>query len=381
MAKLRVTLLATMVAGLIGMADMAHARTLKYAVGFPAGVPVVEAQTYADAVKEYSNGELEVKVYGMSLLNLAETAAGLTQRIADIGMVLPPYSPKAFPRFNMLAEASMSLGLRSESDDRAGMAMAGALMEYIFLECPECLEEFDKQSHVFTGGFASPAYNLQCTKPIFTVEELKGARIRTGGAAWAKWVQSMGAAPISLTGNEMLEGLKQNVIDCTALNVPELVNSNLVGAVTDITTGVPGGSFPVSTTSINKSVWQSLTNQQRESLLRAGSLGSAAMAFGFYKSAMDIRMDPSKYKVKFHEADEKLLEKSHEMIRKSLAELPDNYEKEYNIKNGQEMVEKIQNLLNKWVEYVEDVDSKESLSDLYWNKIFVNVDPKKYGMN
>lgn len=101
-----------LIGGVLAGPAVSETRELRYAMGHPPGSFVVDAgQAYADAVGEYSNGELSVKVYAMSLLNMAETSAGLRDGIADIGFVLTPYFPAEYPHTNLLSESSMLLRL------------------------------------------------------------------------------------------------------------------------------------------------------------------------------------------------------------------------------------------------------------------------------
>ena len=120
----------------------ASARTLKSAVGLATS----SAQYYAhERLAEYvaENSDLKIKVFSMSLLNLKETPPGIRDGIADMGFVLPPYYPAEYAEFNLVADLSM-LATTGEQVESPGAAMAGATSEYVFLNCPECLEEFER---------------------------------------------------------------------------------------------------------------------------------------------------------------------------------------------------------------------------------------------
>ncbi|MFW5824057.1 MAG: hypothetical protein ACOCVV_03725, partial [Marinobacter sp.] len=76
----------SLVIGVAALAANAHARNLSYAIGYPPGSDSAKAaQSYADRVADFSDGELNVKVYPLSLLNFAETSAGVRDGMADIG--------------------------------------------------------------------------------------------------------------------------------------------------------------------------------------------------------------------------------------------------------------------------------------------------------
>jgi hypothetical protein len=48
------------------------------------------------------------------------------------------------------------------------LAFAGAMLEYTFNMCPECMEEFSAQNQVYTGGGVTPLYNLLCNDVSIT---------------------------------------------------------------------------------------------------------------------------------------------------------------------------------------------------------------------
>nr|MBF0684596.1 C4-dicarboxylate TRAP transporter substrate-binding protein [Pseudomonas sp.] len=250
----------------VALAGTAHAKELRYAMGFPPGSDSDKAgQAYAKAVSEHSNGKLTVKVYPMSLLNFAETSAGLRDGIADIGYLLAPYFPSEYPHFNLIAESSMQLLLLDDKvRGREGMAYVGAMGEFVFFNCPECKADFEKQNQVFTGNAGSSPYGLTCNKPVVTEADLKGKRLRVAGSHWSRWASHMGATPITMSSNEALEAMQQGVVDCVVVSAPELTNLGIMEAVTDVTMAVPGGIFAgTGVSQVNADTWRSLSKDER----------------------------------------------------------------------------------------------------------------------
>src|SRR5690554_5481071 len=130
----------------------ASAKTLRYATGHPPQSDGhLSAEVYAQVVERETNGELSVKVYPMSLLSYGETPSGIRDGLADIGMVLGPYFPQEYPSMNFAAEATMLLNTAGIRSPRDSYVYAGVMLEYIFLHCERCHEEFDNQNQVFTA--------------------------------------------------------------------------------------------------------------------------------------------------------------------------------------------------------------------------------------
>ena len=111
----------------------ANGRELKLAVGFPQSTATDHGlETISKALKEKSGGELEVKMFPLSFLNLPQMMNGLRDGVVEIGLVLPPLFPSELPE-TLLAEDLSKLGSNP-------WAVAGAMTEYVFI-CQECLTE------------------------------------------------------------------------------------------------------------------------------------------------------------------------------------------------------------------------------------------------
>lgn len=197
-----------------------QAEELRFALGFPAGVPLEAAKAYSKAVSDLTDKKLSVKVYELSLLNHSEMSSGIGEGIADIGYLLTAYSPSDYPYSNMGADMSMKMALDTAASGKEGLAYSGAMLEYIMLNCKECLDEFKKNNQVYTSVVSTPAYGLFCNTPIEKIEDIKGKRVRISGAAWARWARNFGASPVAMPIGEVYEGLSQGVIDCTMMSAP-----------------------------------------------------------------------------------------------------------------------------------------------------------------
>lgn len=381
MSPVKNLLLTAMLAAGVFCTASAHAQTsLRYAVGFPSGAGPEAARVYAEAVKKYTNNSINLKVYDLSLLNLAEMASGIKQGITDIGYVLTPYSPAEFPHMNMAIELSMLTALQDDPSGKAGMAFGGALNEFMFTKCAECISDFERQNQVFTGTGGSATYMLLCTKPITTLTDIKGARLRAGGAAWARWARQLNASPVSMPGNEIFEAMNQKVVDCSIQSAPELSGLNLKEVTTDFTPNIPGGIFAGAVTNMNRDVWRKMTEDQRHGMLRAGTVMGAETTFRYFTYAKrDIEQLVAKGG-KVHQASPELLKASRAAIEADTPNLGATYAKQHNVKRADELIAAMRPLLIKWAKLVEPVKSADDLADLYWKEVVSKVDVKTYGI-
>jgi TRAP-type C4-dicarboxylate transport system substrate-binding protein len=384
--KLAKSILGITMAAILGggaaMSTTAEARELKYAVGHPPGSFIeTAAQEYAKRVKKYTDGKLTVRVFPMTLLNMAETSAGLRDGIADIGFVLTPYFPAEYPHSNVVSEGSMLLRLvGDEVRGKEALAYVAAITEFTFFNCVECNQEFAKQNAVYTGHMGGSSYGLMCNKPVKSEADLKGKRMRAGAANWSRWSTAMGAAPITMTGNEMREALGQGVVDCLIVSVPEIHNFGLMEVIRDITMTVPGGVFTTAGTNVNTKVWRSLSVDERKAMLRAAAEGSAYAPWIYQQKEGEILQAARKKGVRIHEADPALVKKTQAFIEQDMKTLVDYFAAKHGVKRGDEMIKGFRPVLEKWVKLVQPVDSVEKLGDLYWKEIYSKVDVAKHGM-
>ncbi|MCC5858501.1 MAG: C4-dicarboxylate TRAP transporter substrate-binding protein [Ectothiorhodospiraceae bacterium] len=376
-------------AGLIGLiiggallSTGAEAKQLRFALGSPPGTDTIRAaEIYAEHLEEFSNGNLSVRIFPLSLLNFAETSAGVRDGIADIGYLLTPYFPNEYPHTNLLSEISMIVNLLDAEDPKAvSYAYTGAMLEYVVTQCPECQQEYARQNQVFTASAASPGYILQCTKPVETLADLRGTRVRAGGPQWARWVESVGATPVTVSLNEAFEALSQGVVDCTALTPTELVNFRLMEPVSDLTLEVPGGLFAgLGPANVNADTWRAMSEENRQAMLRAAAYMAAATTFNFAANAQPAIEKAQSIGVVVGQAHEELIDATREFVRQDLESIPQRY-KDLGVERGEEMVADMYALLERWINLVNDVKTTDDLAELLWEEVLSTVDVSTYGI-
>ncbi len=364
-------------------ASTASATNINYALGIPPSSDTVRAaEVFAEALEEYSGGEVTARLFPLSLLNAAETSAGVRDGIADAGYLLTAYFPGEYPHTNLINDTSMQLNLIEDLDSWVeAMAYVGAKNELLFLHCPECNDEYAAQNQVFTGAAASSRYGLLCTTPITSVADVRGKRLRVAGSHWSRWAAHFGAQSLSLTYNEIYEALGQGVIDCTIQSAPELRNIRLVEQATYVNMDVPGGVYSaVVSVSLNRDVWGGLSEDQRTAFLRAAAVMSAEHTVG-YLAIEDEMLDEVRARGnQVVSADDELIQATREFTEKDLQTALDYYGERHNVERGDELLELFSEFLERWVELVEGVDNAVDLAQIYWDEVFSKVDVSSHGL-
>ncbi|WP_339950558.1 C4-dicarboxylate TRAP transporter substrate-binding protein [uncultured Albimonas sp.] len=356
------------------------AENLRFAIGWPPGSSAEEStQHFADVAEEESGGELAVKVYALSLLNFLESTSGVRDGVADLTTVLTPYFITEFPEMNYATELASLAELEDGDPARNVMAYNGALMEYIFFKCPDCQAELEAQNHVYLTGSGSQSYFLQCTKPVSSVADLEGLRVRAGGAFWARWASAMGATAVSMSINETFEGLSQGVVDCVAASAPELTNFGFIDVVTDMTPGVPGGSFVSGVAQMNRERWAEMSEANKIALLKASASLSARGVYSYYEVG-NANMEMAREKgVAIHEPSAELVEKTKAWIKSDAEALGASYAERFGLEDADAKLATLRELMGKWSELTAGVESEDQLRQIYWDQLHSRIDVATYG--
>jgi TRAP-type C4-dicarboxylate transport system substrate-binding protein len=230
-------------------------------------------------------------------------------------------------------------------------------------------------------GTASTPYSLNCTEPHVELSDLKNARMRISGSYWARWSQAMEAAPVTVSGNEMLEALSQGVIDCVILSVPDVYNFGMGDLVTDITTGVPGGIYVASLAQVNRTTWSGLSLEKREALLRGAARAAAEISMKYENGLQDLREKSRKGEIKarFHDAAPSLVEATRTFVDTDIDTLVAYYRETFGVANGEETVAAMRARVSEWRGHLDGVSTADDLAQLYWDEILSDVDLATYG--
>lgn len=361
-------------------ADMAAARELKFAIGFTqASAPYKAAVTFAEEVERKSNGELTVRVFPVSLLDLKETPPGLRDGIADLGYVIGPYYPKEFATTNLVAELSMIASTKNPTG-LENAAFIAAAAEYFFFNCDDCQKEFDTQNQVYLGQAASPPLVMNCNKPVTNLEQVKGLRLRTSSSNFARWATHVGGVPVSLPAQELFEGLSQGVVDCIVVG-SELFGLRLIDVVKHITVDVPGGIFGgAMPTNVNKDVWKGLTDAQRRIIIDAAATNMAHTLWNYNQIASDEFVEVEKRGIGLHKPEADLQDATAAFIAGDLNIIAERYKTEFGVANADQIATEFRAVFDKWIARIPQMSTVDDFRKVLSDELFSKIDEKTYGL-
>lgn len=173
-----------------------------------AGDPqAVTTQWFADELERRTDGEYRIRIHwGGSLSGIGEILNGLNDGVGDIGDIVTPYFPDQLPVNNAISffwpqpNSTIELGL---------------LMNYWHEVHPQFADELERYNVKMVGLRPLEGYGLICTKPVRTLADFDGLRVRSFGFALPVLIEELGAVPVSMGTPEAYEALERGILDCS----------------------------------------------------------------------------------------------------------------------------------------------------------------------
>lgn len=211
---------------------------------------------------EATDGNLKLEIYPSGQLGNPDEQYNLAANgTADIGLAVHGYTPGKFP----LTEVS-DLPFISTSSEQGS--------EIIW----KLYEEFDelKAEHSDTIPlwlFAGEENQiLSAKKQVKSIEDLKGMKVRSPAPMMSKFLEAVGAVPVSMPINDVYEALNKGVIDAAMAGLSTINDMKLYEVVDYITlTNVSSSSMFVV---MNKDTYNSLSKENRDAVLEFAKKGS-----------------------------------------------------------------------------------------------------------
>ena len=309
-------------------------------------------------------------VAGGQIADGKTTFSAVRDGLMHAGLGVSTYAPNLVPS-NALLFSTLLPG-----DDV--IAATGASSETLLLRCPSCLEEYKKVNAIPLGGTAVAASYLLCIKPVRTVEDLKGKRVRIVGAG-VELIKLAGATPIGVTLIETVGLLQRGGVDC-ANGAPDWLKSLGYGEFTkyvvDYPLGMIGPSHPLM---ISRDAFHKMTPEQKVVHLRASARLAAVHTIG-------------NFIIKNEESYAYAIEKmgvQKVAVGKDFDELMARYkaiERERNVKvakgfgvaEPEAILDAYAKATEKWQRLSKDIGrDTHKLTGALWREVYSKVDPEK----
>ncbi len=188
-------------------------------------------QPWTKMIEERTHGKVKITpYYSGALAPPPQTFNSIVSGVADIGEGIAYATPGRFP----LTETIMlpELGLETS------LSCSRALW-HLYKKFPEVRAEYSGVKMLWLH--VTPAVKLITrTRPVYSLKDLKGLKIRVSGATAVKMGKALGFTPVSMPMGDLYLGLEKGVIDGVALP-NEILISRRIGEVTKFVTDIDLG--------------------------------------------------------------------------------------------------------------------------------------------
>lgn len=358
----------------LGGTGMADARELRIAPAAPPPHPAngVMYTNFAKYLPEESDGRLTATMLGPEVVNLGQMKDALQSQIAEVGNLLPLYFPADLPMMSVTGQLSLT-GTNSQ-------AMGAALTEFV-VNCTPCQEEMKSLNFVFLGSGASDVYEFLTTKPIHNAEDLKGLRLRSGGAPWARFAEHFGATPVQMSVFDQFEAMNSGTIDGTMASIADMLSFRLVEVAKYVTYAPLGLYFSTSNFTVSKATWDELSTEDRAAMVRAANRANADFT-NRWGSTMPGEAEAASREagVEFIEADPEFVEEIEQFIQDDIETAGTYSQEQFGIEDAPDQIQQFLALVEKWTAIAEEENNDPvAMSKRVYDEVWSKVDYATYG--
>ena len=207
------------------------------------------------------------KAWGGTLVKLGSESKGITDGVADLGIVSTVFEAPKFP----LQNVSYYTPFGTDNVDFVSRTVAD-----LQKSVPAMADAWTKNNLVYLGGMALDSYHLWTKFPITRLEDMQGKKIGAPGPA-ANWVRGTGAVAVAGTLNSYYEDIKSGVSDGSAVFTTGAWGAKLHEVAPYITRVNFGAQF-AGGIAINKARFDKLPPEVQAAVREAGDAWTAAYA-------------------------------------------------------------------------------------------------------
>ncbi|WP_127817920.1 TRAP transporter substrate-binding protein DctP [Microbacterium sp. CPCC 204701] len=213
-----------------GSGGESEAHTLKVQEIFAPGEAFADStQAFGDAVTEATHGSVSFEYFwSNAVVPTNEIAGAMNDGLLDMGRIQPPASPADFPTMNWLSSAS---SLNTQAFPAGLLQKIGAHLEFVMNSetgSAQLDSELRNLGIQYIGAFALvQQYDLFCSKPVASLDDFAGLKVRVAGQAWVDEIENLGGEPVTLLPEEIYEGFQRGIVDCVMTYPTHYINSGL----------------------------------------------------------------------------------------------------------------------------------------------------------
>jgi TRAP-type transport system periplasmic protein len=232
--------------------------------------PTVEhgIMPFVEEVEEASGGSINFELYPDAQLAPGEAAfESLNTGILDMSTAYGAHLQEELP-LNQVWSLPLEMSAHQ---------YANAIWRTLHGENP-LAQEFENSNVLPVMTFVSPLYEFSTgSKPVEGIDDLQGLRFRSPSNVYNDLLASVGVNPTEIASTETFEALDRGTVDGTIYNFAAWESGSLNEVLHHSTDGVPVGTGGLSSVVISQSMWDRLSEEQRNIIKEAGREASMGL--------------------------------------------------------------------------------------------------------
>ncbi|UJQ94653.1 hypothetical protein [Mariluticola halotolerans] len=353
------------------MTGAVEAKELIYGswMGANATTNVISLPVYFDRIKEATNGEIEWNLIpGGQLTSGPGTVEAVGGNLIDGGTTMAPYTPRELPATNFIFNTTLA------GDDV--VAAAGAMNEVLLLNCPQCKQEYKRNHAVGFAGYNITPYLLMCRRPIASVADLEGVKVRASGGGISTMTIA-GATPVAMNPAEATAALERGVVECVHGSLAWLKNYGYMDIVTDVLDFPLGMAGPPLLMYLNRDAWNDMSPEARKAHI---DNAAELVAIGTIKAQIevddDIRADAMSRGINFvtggADFEAVMAERVASQREGNIAQATDA-----GVENAEELLQAYETALAKWQTLATEIGTDvDKFTEALNREVYSKLDPE-----
>jgi len=205
---------------------------------------------FVDAVNAEAKGLLEIEIHFSGALGKgqARQPALVAQGVADIAFVIPGQDPERFYDEGVIELPNLFRDVREASLSYARLIAGNALKGY--------------DDYFVIGAFGGEPSSIHSRKPLASLADLKGQKIRTNNLIEAATIESLGGVPVVIAMNETFAAISSGNVDGAA-SPPSVMSEFGIGRVATHHYMLPLTASPMALL-MNRKKFDSLPEQAKQ---------------------------------------------------------------------------------------------------------------------
>lgn len=226
---------------------------------------------FAEEVERTTGGKLKVRIFpgGELGANPAEQFNRAVDGVADIAFVLPGYTAAQFPRVLLMEYPGVA---KSPESAARGLWNARELLE----------EEF-RRVKLLSLWTITPGAIYTRDKPVRSLADLKGMKVRVASSVGGDLVKAWGATPVFTPVTEVYNALQTGVIDGVLIDGGAALAFKLIEVSKYVTVGMQSVLTTFALV-MNRDAWNRLPADQKAAVEKATGLAMGERAFAVWNA-------------------------------------------------------------------------------------------------